>query len=210
MLSKKQLEILLSKLKEIPNPKPELEQYTIPGNIAADIINLAHLSGDIENKNVLDLGCGSGRLAIGSLLMGAKSVTAVDIDESVLEAAKDNVKLAEELSKKKLTDKIKFVCSDVSKFKGKADTVIQNPPFGIQKEHADRVFLEKALECGQTVYSLHRSFHKTRNFIQKFVEQKSGKVEKIIRFKFRIPYMFKFHQKASVAYDVDLFVISRV
>lgn len=209
-LRKKKLEIILSRLKEIPNPKPELEQYTIPGDLAAQIINIAYLQGDIKNKRVLDLGCGTGRLTIGSVLMGAKEAIGVDISEDVLKIAQENREISEKLTNQKIQNKINFVKKDVTDWKGKVDTVVQNPPFGIQTLHADRVFLKKALECGKKIYSLHRSYEKTRKFLTKFIEQNGGRVEKIIRFKFRIPYMFKFHKKPFVIYDVDLFVISKV
>ena len=210
MLSKKQLEIILSKLKGGRNPKAELEQYTIPGGLAAEIINIAYLSGDIYDKKVLDLGCGTGRLTIGSILMGAKKAIGIDVDEKVLEIAKENIKISEKLINGRISNRVSFIKRDISDWEEKVDTVIQNPPFGIQTPHADREFLKKALECGNKIYSLHRSYEKTRKFLKKFIERNKGKVEKIIRFKFRIPYMFKFHKKPSVEYDVDLFVIKKV
>jgi len=209
-MNKKQLEIILSKLKGNPTPKVELEQYTIPGELAAQIINIIHLSGDIKNKNILDLGCGTGRLTIGSVLMGAKKTIGVDSDEKVLSIAMDNLKITEKITKREIYGKVKFICKDVSELKNKVDTVIQNPPFGIQKLHADRIFLKKALECGKRIYSLHRYYERSREFLTKFIEDNNGKVEKIIKFKFRIPYMFKFHKKPYVSYEVDLFIISKV
>lgn len=205
MLTKKQLEILLSKLKEIEKPKPSLEQYSIPGKLAADILNYAYLSGDIKGKKVADFGCGTGRLAIGAALLGAKGVVAVDIDENVIETSRENLKMAEKLSKQKL--KIKFVQSDIEKWNGNVDTIIQNSPFGIQKRHADRIFLEKALELAKKIYSLHRSYEKSREFIKTFAEARNGKVKNIITYKFRIPHIFRFHRKPKVEFDVDLFVI---
>jgi putative methylase len=187
-----------------------LEQYTIPGNLAAEILNLAFLSNDIKNKRVLDLGCGSGKLAIGSALLEAREVIAVDIDEEVLNIAIENLKIVEKLTDQKFNNRIKFIKKDVSELDEKVDTVIQNPPFGIQKLHADRLFLKKALECGDKIYSLHRSYERTREFLTNFIKDNKGKVEKIISFKFRIPYMFKFHERPSVNYDVDLFIISKV
>jgi putative methylase len=171
---------------------------------------LAFLSNDIKNKGVLDLGCGSGKLAIGSALLEAREVIAVDIDEEVLNIAIENLKIVEKLTDQKFNNRIKFIKKDVSELDEKVDTVIQNPPFGIQKLHADRLFLKKALECGDKIYSLHRSYERTREFLTNFIKDNKGKVEKIISFKFRIPYMFKFHERPSVNYDVDLFIISKV
>lgn len=48
---------------------------------------------DIDNKEVLDLGCGSGILSIGALLLGAKHVNMVDIDENSVKIAKENTAL---------------------------------------------------------------------------------------------------------------------
>ena len=39
---------------------------------------------DCNDADVLDMGCGSGILGIGAYLLGAKSITAVDIDESAV------------------------------------------------------------------------------------------------------------------------------
>ena len=209
MHSKKQLEITLSKLKPIDNPRPSLEQYTIPGELAGDILHLAYMSGDIEGKTVYDLGCGSGRLAIGALLLGAKEVVAVDIDDKALDVAEKNMEfiITNHIA---VRGSIKFIKSDLKKFSGKCDTVIQNPPFGIQTEHADRLFLEKALECGNKIYSLHKDgYEKTVQFITKFVQDRGGKVERMIPYKFHIPHMFKFHDKLKKEIEVDLYVIKK-
>lgn len=210
MMNKKQLEIVLSKLKPAENPKPTLEQYTIPGDLAADILHFAYLNDDIENKVVFDFGCGTGRLSIGALLLGAKEVVGIDTDYKVLETAEENLHsiISGEMAVK---GSIKFLQSDIKDFSGKCDTVIQNPPFGIQKEHADRIFLEKALEYGKKIYSLHKDgYEKTREFITKFIESKGGKVEQVIPYKFSIPYMFKFHKKPKKEFSVDLYVIAAI
>lgn len=206
-MNKKQLEIILSKLKPIQNPKPTLEQYTIPGDLAAGILHFAHLNGDIEGKAVFDFGCGTGRLAIGALLLGAKEVVGIDTDYKVLETAEENLHsiISGEVAVK---GSIKFVQSDIWDFSGKCDTVIQNPPFGIQVEHTDRVFLEKALECGKRIYSLHKDgYDKTRAFIAKVVESKGFEVKQVIPYKFPIPHLFKFHDKPVKKISVDLYFI---
>lgn len=202
-MDKKQLEIILSCLKDPSLPKPGLEQYSVPGGLAAEILNMADLHGDINGKVVFDLGCGSGRLGIGAALLGARIVVGVDIDKKVLKIAKEN-------SGAHVSKSIHFVCCDVKNWCGRCDTVIQNPPFGIQTPHADRLFLEKALECGKRVYSLHRGgYEKTREFVSKLVESNGGIVEQVLKFKFSIPSMFRFHTKPRVSYAVDLFVIEK-
>ncbi|MGD9888841.1 MAG: 50S ribosomal protein L11 methyltransferase [Halothiobacillaceae bacterium] len=47
-------------------------------------------SADIQNKSVLDYGCGSGILAIAALKLGATHAWGIDIDPQALIATKDN------------------------------------------------------------------------------------------------------------------------
>ncbi|MFP8965682.1 50S ribosomal protein L11 methyltransferase [Pokkaliibacter sp. CJK22405] len=47
-------------------------------------------SQDLQDKVVVDYGCGSGILGIAALLLGARMVYAVDIDPQALEATRDN------------------------------------------------------------------------------------------------------------------------
>ncbi len=47
---------------------------------------------DVNNKNILDMGCGSGILGIGASMLGAKSVVAVDIEENSARIATENAK----------------------------------------------------------------------------------------------------------------------
>jgi putative methylase len=204
---KKEIELILEKLKPLEKPKVSLEQYTLPSYLAAEILNLAYLAGDIENKTVADFGCGSGKLAIGAALLGAKKVVAIDVDGEAIKVAKENLKIAEELAGKKL--KVKFICSDIAKWKGRVDTVLQNPPFGIKGIYTDKVFIEKAVKSARKVYSLHRNGRKeVRAFIQNFVSSLGCKIEQIFKFKFFLPHTFKFHKKPKMKYDVDLYVIS--
>jgi len=45
---------------------------------------------DVKDKTVLDVGCGSGVLAIAALLLGAKSAVGTDIDPQALAASREN------------------------------------------------------------------------------------------------------------------------
>ena len=48
------------------------------------------LENDVHNKNVLDMGCGTGILGILASMKGAKKVTAIDIDEWSFKGANEN------------------------------------------------------------------------------------------------------------------------
>lgn len=196
-MKKKILEMRLSQVPPHPAPRPELEQYPTPANIAADVLYRAHANGDIAGRQVIDLGCGTGIFAIGAALLGAGEVTAVDIDEKAVEVAR---KAAHDLNVE-----IKFLVSDVEEFEERGDTVLMNPPFGAQKKHADRPFLSKALSISSVIYSLHLS--RTRDFIEKEVKKLGGTITDRKTYEFEIRYTFEFHEMEKAHFDVTMFRI---
>ena len=75
LIRKLDLELFLSQVAVNPSPKVNLEQYTISESIAATMLYLAaYTNNDIIGKKVLDLGCGTGRLALGAAFLGAERV----------------------------------------------------------------------------------------------------------------------------------------
>ncbi len=73
------------------------------------------------NKKVLDIGCGSGILAIASVLLGAESAFGVDIDAQSVKTAKENAII------NKISDKVEFIVGDLAdKVKDKYDIVCAN------------------------------------------------------------------------------------
>jgi putative methylase len=223
LVRKLELEMLLSRIPQHPSPKAFLEQYTIPADVAATMLYIAaYTQNDIVGKKVLDMGCGTGRLALGAAFLGAKHVVGVDIDKEAVKSAFENsVKL-------NLKRKVQWVAADINAIRGKFDTVLQNPPFGVQKHKADRKFLEKALETSKKVYSLHKNPHKGRtllkqvkvakhgfivtspsSFIKEFVENKGGRIKAAYAMVMTIPHIFPFHTKRKHSFLVDLYVIER-
>jgi putative methylase len=223
IVRKLELELLLSQIAPHPSPKPSLEQYTIPADVAATMLYIAAYSyGDIVGKTVLDLGCGTGRLALGAAFLGAKQVVGIDID-------KDAVKVAFENSvRTDLKEKVQWLTGDIGAVHGNFDTVLQNPPFGVQRRGADRRFLEKALESGKVVYSLHKCPEKDKvfikklkankanvalvapsSFLEKFIERRGGKTRAVYAVIMTIPHMFRFHTKRKHEFVADLYVIER-
>ena len=223
LIRKLELERFLSEIETNPSPKASLEQYMISERVAADMLYLAaYANGDVIGKNVLDLGCGTGRLALGASFLGAKNVVGVDVDKAAVAIAFENAK------KKGLKANTDWVAGDVDAVSGRFDTVLQNPPFGVQKRGADRKFLEKALEAGCTVYSLHnhprmdeqllQRLKRTRGsllqvqaspFIERFVEERGGVVSAVYALLMTIPHMFDFHTKAKREIIIDLYVIRK-
>lgn len=201
MKSKKELEVVLSKLKQISSPKVNLEQYATPSNIAAEVLWLAFMNGDIKNKIVADFGCGNGVLGIGAALLGAKKIIFLDADNSSLFIAKHN------FENLKLKNAI-FLHDDIMNFNEKVDTVIQNPPFGVQNEHADRSFLIRAMMSSKTIYSFHKM--ESRNFITALAKDYNFKLNSLLKFKFRLKKTQAFHTKEDYFVDVGCFLLRKI
>jgi putative methylase len=193
---------MLSEIEYHPLPNAYLEQYTTPSNIAAEMLYIsAYVYDDIVDKTVIDLGCGTGRLAIGAALLGAKEVIGVDLDRISIKVAQKN---AEIMGVKEKTD---WNVTDICVIEGSFDTVLQNPPFGVQRRRADRKFMSKSLELSNVIYSFHKGGERNRRFIKRFIEGHGGRVTKIFPLKMDIPRMFKFHTKLKRSIQVDLYRI---
>ncbi|MCZ3364673.1 MULTISPECIES: METTL5 family protein [Methanobacterium] len=197
---KRHLEMMLQQIPPHKSPKVHLEQYTTPSNIASDILWNAYSLGDIKDKKVIDLGCGTGIFAIGSVLLGAREVTGVDIDPGALEIARTQA------SKMGVEDDMEFISRDIQDFAGNADTVIQNPPFGAQKtkrKEADRIFMTKSMEIAPVVYSFH--ILETEPFVERFFNKLGGCITHKFSYSFPIPRTYHFHEKEKI--DIDVIVL---
>jgi ribosomal protein L11 methyltransferase len=74
---------------------------------------------DFNNKKVLDMGCGTGILAILSKMLGSSITQAIDIDEWSYENSVENATLNN-------TEDINFSLGDVTAIKGAFDVVLAN------------------------------------------------------------------------------------
>ncbi len=202
---KRHLEMILQRIPSHPAPKVELEQYATPADIAADILWNAYSLGDIKDRKVVDLGCGTGIFSIGAALLGAREVIGVDIDSDAIEVAKIQ---ASEMGVDNVTE---FILEGVQDLTLNADSVIQNPPFGAQKagtKNADRIFMKKAIEIAPVVYSFH--IKETEEFVEKFFSSLNGSVTYRFYYNFNIPKIYEFHRKEKVNVDVVVLRVERV
>ena len=197
-MNKKQLSISLSKLKPLKNFKVQLEQYQTEGELASEIIWKAYQDGNIEKKSVTDLGCGSGILGVGALLLNAKKAYFVDIDEEAIKICKENVK------EYKNSECLNIL---ISSFNKEVDTVLMNPPFGVQNRKADKEFLLKAFEIGKHIYSIHKI--ESKSFIEKISQENGFVVKEIIERDFRINKIYKFHKKQKYEVKVGVWHIEK-
>ncbi len=198
-LSKRQLEIQLGKLKILKKPDLKLEQYPVSSEVASELLYMAGFEHNDLDGRVIDVGTGTGRLAIGAALMGAEEVVGVDVDEQVLVLARENAGTA--------GVHVEWVESEIEKVDGRFDSVIMNPPYGTRTSHADTWFLEKAFQLAPVVYSIHKSA--TRGFLVQFVTRSSWQVDQVRSMRMEIPHLFQFHEKKRGTVEVDLYRIIR-
>jgi putative methylase len=220
IIRKLDLERFLSEIVAQPSPQARLEQYTISEQVASAMLYIATYSNDdVVGKTVLDLGCGTGRLSLGAAFLGAQEVVGVDIDKRAIETAAENSR------KVHMEERVQWVVGEINSVVGRFDTVLQNPPFGVQNREADRAFLVKALESGNSVYSLHnhpetdsqliRQLKASGGFLQvqpsqfleRFISKHDGTVKAVYAMLMTIPRLFDFHTKLKHDFVVDLYVI---
>lgn len=135
------------------------------------------------------MGSGTGRLGLGAGLLGAKEVILFDIDF-------DCLKISIDIAKKfHIYHKISVVNGDIRNFNlyKNVDTVIQNPPFGVHKKGYDVLFLLKAIELANVVYSIHKL--ECREYIIKLIKKKNLVYTELFKEIIFIPPMFSFHKK---------------
>lgn len=198
-LSRRRLEAQLSKLKILEKPNLKLEQYPVSSEVASELLYMAGFEkNDLEGR-VVDLGTGTGILAIGAALMGALETVGVDVDERALAIARENAERAE--------TQVEWVHSDIEKINRKFDAVILNPPYGTRTSHADTRFLEKAFQLAPVIYSIHKS--STREYLLQFLAKSGWHADQVRSMRMVIPHLFEFHEKKRGIVEVDLFRITR-
>lgn len=210
LMKQKKLESYLDQVDVFEDPKLELEQYPTTPHLAAHMLHSIQTQyEDISDKNILDLGCGCGVLSIGAAMMGAKKITAIDVDEDALEICRTNIEEFEIENIEVEQHDVTQLGSEVKdRLKGNIDTVIMNPPFGTKANAGvDMIFLKTALDLASTaVYSLHKT--STREHIMKKAKEWNADIKFIAELKFDLKQTMKVHKKTSVDIEVDFIRLS--
>ncbi|MGQ4555690.1 methyltransferase [Halobellus sp. GM3] len=204
MATKSALETQLAVVAGFEDPRADLEQYPTPPELAAHVVHVADLNGDVEARTVVDLGTGTGMLALGAALRGPARVVGVDVDRSALETAVANRRRVG------TTTPVGWVLADATRAPLCPDgptTVLMNPPFGAQNgnEHADRAFLATAADLADVSYSIHNEG--SQSFVESFAADRGGEVTQAFRATFPIDRQFDFHEADSEVIDTEVYRI---
>jgi putative methylase len=204
-ISKAKLAIILSQLEQFSEPQAMLEQYPTDSEIAAEVLWNAYMHDDIYGKVIADLGCGTGILGLGALLLGASHVFFIDTDEQALKLTKMNYsKLQSEFS---VGGTAEFQKEDVTEFDKTADVVIENPPFGVKKEHADREFISAAVKTAPIIYSMHKS--ESTQFIHSFAKDNQLEVTHVWNYSFPLKQSMDYHTRKIHRIEVSCYRLER-
>lgn len=152
-------------------PSLALEQYPTPPDVAAHLVHVAAMRGDLGGL-VVDLGAGTGRLALGAACHGPSRVVGVERDGDALRVARENER------RLALPTEVSWVVGDATRppleREATSATVVANPPFGAQNSGADRGFLAAAAAVSDVSYTLHNGG--SRSFVESFAGDNGGRV----------------------------------
>lgn len=181
-----------------PHPAAPLEQVSTPAEAAADLLSALDRQVGLAGRSVLDLGCGTGRLAVGAALLGAGPVTGIEVDAALVSIARAAARAA------KTT--VEFRVSDVAQWTRPAEVVVMNPPFGAQRRHADRPFWDRAFSLARRSVGAFAS-SASRTFIARLALDRGAHVVEVEPVRWDLPWTFPHHRAATVRLAVDRWVI---
>ena len=204
MASKRSLATKLGVVAGFENPQAALEQYPTPPELAAHVVHLADLHGDIDGRTVVDLGTGTGMFALAAALRGPARVVGIEIDREALVTAQTNERRVA------ASAPIHWIHADAVRHPLSIPdpvTVLMNPPFGAQagNRHADRGFLETASEIAAVSYSVHNAG--SRSFLESFVADAGGAVTHAFAADFPIEAQFDHHEDDKREIDSEVYRI---
>lgn len=200
----KEIGIIISQLLGFSEPSLKLEQYETDGEAINFFLTKAFK--DIQGSTVLDLGSGTGFLSFACSLAGARFILGVEIDKKAILISKSNL---QKLQDKGLNVNVSFICCDVETFntKKKFDVCVMNPPFGIQKRFSDRIFLKKAFETSDIIWTfLSRD---SKPFVETFAKENNFEISQYFKTKIQLRKKFYFHTKRVEFLEVDLYRLVR-
>lgn len=197
------LETRLSAVAGFDSPSAALEQYPTPAHLAASLVHEADLHGDVAGATVLDLGTGTGMLALGAALRDPERVVGVDVDPGALAVARAN------RARLDPSTSVSWARADVTRLPVVGDTdrrttVLTNPPFGAGRDsvYSDREFLAAASRVADVSYSLHNAG--SRGFVAAFAADHGGRLAASHAAVLELDRQFAFHEADRRALDVEL------
>jgi len=197
-----QREELVRRIQSVPapsEPSAPLEQVATPAETAVDLLTILDRRFGLSGRSVLDLGCGTGRLAIGAALFGAHPVVGLEVDARLAPVARAAARAA--------GASVDFRVSDVTEWGRPADIVVMNAPFGAQRRYADRPFWDRAFALARISIGAFAS-SASRTFIARLALDRGAHVIEVEPVPWNLPRTFPHHRRAKVRLAVDRWVLA--
>ncbi|MFC6953609.1 METTL5 family protein [Halorubellus litoreus] len=159
---------------------------------------------DDGGATVLDLGTGTGMLALAAALRGPRRVVGVDVDPAPLRTARENA------ARVGATTPVEWVVGDATDLPLAFDervVVLSNPPFGAQdgNEHADRAFLDQVRDVASVSYTVHNAG--SEDFVRAYAADADATVTDAFAVELDVDNQFEFHDHESAAIDAEAYRI---
>jgi len=188
-MDRRTLERRLEAVAGFEDPSAALEQYPTPPDVAAHFLHVAAMQGDLAGRTVVDLGSGTGVLALGAACLGPERVVALERDPEAVATARENEARVDP------PVAVDWLRGDATRAPLPDDglTVVANPPFGAQDgaSGADRPFLATASRVARVSYTLHNAG--SRDFVESFAADNGGTVTHAFRVALALDRQFPFH-----------------
>lgn len=202
MGSKRQLERRLADLHGYDEPQAAFEQYPTPPEIAAHLIHFADLQGDLTG-DVVDLGSGTGILALAAACRHPHRVIGVERDPQALAVAVRNERSFAP------STLVLWILGDATRAPlcTTDATVVMNPPFGAQQTqtHIDRAFLLTASRIASVSYSIHNEG--SHDFLTAFTADNGGRITHRFATEFDLEHRFPFHSAEQTTISPEIYRI---
>jgi putative methylase len=194
----------LGVVQDFQDPTLELEQYATDTEVAASLVHVADEHGDLADATVLDLGTGTGMLALAAALRSPDRVIGVDVDPTPLRTARENA------ARIGATTDVAWLVADATDLplQGIDDAVVlSNPPFGAQRgnEHADRAFLHQIASVASVSYTIHNAG--SQDFVAAYVADNDATITDAYAVELDVDNQFDFHDAETAVVDAEAYRI---
>jgi putative methylase len=196
----------LGVVRDFQDPTASLEQYTTSSEIAASLVHVADQRGDVAGETILDLGTGTGMLALAAALRGPDRVLGLEVDPHPLETARENA------TRVNATTDVDWIVGDATdlplQFTPADDVVVfSNPPFGAQDghEHADRAFLDEIKPIARVSYTIHNAGSSA--FLESYVDDADATITDAFAVELEVDEQFDFHTNDTATIDAEAYRI---
>ena len=200
----------LGVVEDFQDPSPALEQYATSAEVAASLVHVADERGDLTDGDsaqvatVVDLGTGTGMLALAAALRSPRRVIGVDVDPAPLRTARENA------ARVGATTAVEWVVGDATDLPLQFDdrvVVLSNPPFGAQdgNEHADRAFLDQVRDVASVSYTVHNAG--SEDFVRAYAADADATVTDAFAVELDVDNQFDFHDRDTAAIDAEAYRI---